>query len=65
MTLAAAADGGTDLLLVEEDVPAEAVEENRAGWVSVLLTLKAAADHGMDLRGHDPQRTWHQGYVDN
>jgi hypothetical protein len=36
-----------------------------AGWVSVLLALKAAADFGIDLRNHDPARTWNKGYVDN
>jgi hypothetical protein len=36
-----------------------------AGWVSVLLGLKAAADHGVDLRNHDAARTWSQGYCDN
>jgi len=36
-----------------------------AGWVSVLMALKAAVDHGVDLRNHDPQRTWDQGYADN
>ena len=65
VTFAAALDGGTELLLVETGVPADCYDENRAGWVSVLLTLKAAADHGVDLRGHDPQRTWEQRYVDN
>jgi hypothetical protein len=39
--------------------------ETRAGWVSVLLALKAAADHGVDLRNHDPARTWETGYADN
>ena len=53
---------GTDLLLRESG---NQIEENRAGWVSVLLNLKARADHGIDLRNHDPQRTWSEGYVDN
>ena len=53
--------GGTDVTLVDEsDDP-----ENRAGWVSVLLSLKAAADHGIDLRNHDSRRTWEHGFVDN
>jgi hypothetical protein len=29
-----------------------------------LLALKAAADFGIDLRNHDRQRTWREGYVD-
>jgi hypothetical protein len=36
-----------------------------AGWVSVLLALKAAVDFGVDLRNHDPERTWSTGFVDN
>lgn len=36
-----------------------------AGWVSVLLALKAAVDFSVDLRNHDPGRTWDQGYADN
>lgn len=59
------AGSGTDLCMREENVPAGEREENRAGWVSVLLTLKARADHGVDLRNHDPERTWSEGYVDN
>ena len=51
---------GTDLTLVSEGEP-----EVLAGWVSVLLALKAACDFGVDLRNHDPQRTWWQGYCDN
>jgi hypothetical protein len=29
------------------------------------MALKAAADFGVDLRNHDRQRTWEQGYVEN
>ncbi len=57
--------GGTDLRLIESGVPAAARTENIAGWVSVLLCLKAAVDHGVDLRNHDARRTWAQGYVEN
>ncbi|HVS62226.1 MAG TPA: SRPBCC domain-containing protein [Thermoanaerobaculia bacterium] len=56
---------GTDLRLHEANVPAATEAENRAGWVSVLLNLKARADHGIDLRNHDPECTWSKGYVDN
>ena len=63
--LAAAAGGGTDLTLTESDVPAGTAADDRAGWVSVLLCLKAAADFGVDLRNHDPGRTWDAGFVDN
>lgn len=57
--------GGTDLLLRAEDVPEEARVEFIAGWVSLLLTMKAWVDHGVDLRNHDPARTWLDGYADN
>jgi uncharacterized protein YndB with AHSA1/START domain len=53
--------GGCDLVLTDTADDAE----TRAGWVSVLLALKAAADHGVDLRNHDPARTWETGYADN
>lgn len=56
--------GGTDLTLSESGVPPENWNDNRAGWVSVLLALKAAVDHGVDLRNHDPARTWEERYVD-
>jgi hypothetical protein len=32
---------------------------------SVLLALKAAVDFGVELRNHDLNRTWDQGYGDN
>ncbi|MEX2211949.1 MAG: hypothetical protein WD689_09350 [Gaiellaceae bacterium] len=50
--------GGTELTLVHAG-------DEQAGWVSVLLALKAAADFGVDLRNHDPRRSWSQGYCDN
>ncbi|MHA2232991.1 MAG: hypothetical protein ACXAB4_10905 [Candidatus Hodarchaeales archaeon] len=57
--------GGTDLLLTDLGVPSEDRCEVIAGWVSVLLTLKAAINFDVDLRNHDPKRTWDQGYADN
>lgn len=56
--------GGTELTLTEEGVTDANLQENLPGWVSLLLTLKAAVDHGIDLRNHDPERTWKRGYVD-
>ena len=53
--------GGTDLTLEHSDEH----PDTRPGWVSVLLALKAAADFGVDLRNHDPARSWDQGFVDN
>jgi hypothetical protein len=56
--------GGTDLTLTQE-VRDDWHAEVKAGWVSVLLALKAACDFGVDLRNHDARRTWSQGYCDN
>jgi hypothetical protein len=57
--------GGTDLILTDSGVPDEDRSEVIAGWVSVLTALKAAVDFGVDLRNHDPLRTWDDGYVEN
>lgn len=58
-------DGGTDLTLEDYGITGPDRTETAAGWVSVLLALKAYLDHGVDLRNHDPDRTWDQSYVDN
>lgn len=57
--------GGTELTLADTGVPAADRSEVTAGWVSVLLALKAAVDFGVDLRNHDPAREWDNGYADN
>lgn len=57
--------GGCKLELREEGVSEAEHIDNYAGWVSVLLNLKAALDFGVDLRGHDPTRSWDQRFVDN
>lgn len=54
--------GGCDLRLREEGAPDPA--GTRAGWVSVVLGCKAAVGFGIDLRSHDPRRSWDSGYVD-
>lgn len=41
------------------------LQDEVAGWVSVLMAMKAAVDHGVDLRTHDESRTWGDGYADN
>jgi uncharacterized protein YndB with AHSA1/START domain len=64
-TLEADSQGGTDLTLTDTGVPAEDRKEVIAGWVSVLMALKAAVDFGVDLRNHDPARHWDSGYVEN
>jgi uncharacterized protein YndB with AHSA1/START domain len=56
--------GGTDLLLTHEGVDAGAWHEVHAGWLNVLFPLKAYLAHGVDLRNHDPGRTWDEGYAD-
>jgi Uncharacterized conserved protein len=57
--------GGTDLALTDQGVSEEDRAEVMAGWVSVLMALKASVDCGIDLRDHDPRRTWDEGYVEN
>ena len=63
-TLSEDRDGGTDLILVETSVPQAWLAEHKAGWVSLLLTFKAAVDFSVDLRNQDPERSWDEGYVD-
>ena len=62
--LLAADGGGTELVLTETGAAEASRIDQHAGWVSVLLGLKAAVDHGIDLRNHDAQRTWDRGYAD-
>ena len=57
--------GGTSLSLVATQVDESIRMEMVAGWVSVLMAMKAAVDHGVDLRNHDESRTWGNGYADN
>lgn len=64
-TLADDGFNGTDLTLEDSGVPEEDRTEVIAGWVSMLLALKAAVDFGVDLRAHDPQRHWDTGYAEN
>ena len=64
-TLEPDGDGWTELVLTDEGVVAEDVIDVEAGWVSVLMALKAAVDHGVDLRNHRPDRSYRQKYADN
>jgi len=57
--------GGTDLTLQDKVLDTTSVTEIIAGWVSVLMALKAAVDYNVDLRNHDKSRTWQHGYVEN
>ena len=58
-------NGGTNLTLINENVAESEFSEVNAGWISVLMNLKAVADFQCDLRNHDKEKTWDQGYVDN
>jgi hypothetical protein len=55
---------GTELTFTESDAPELVIAENRCGWVSVLLALKASVDFGVDLRNRDARRSWEDHYVD-
>jgi uncharacterized protein YndB with AHSA1/START domain len=56
--------GGTDLLLTQEGIGRDDWNEVHAGWLNVLFPLKAWLAHGVDLRNHDRQRSWDDGYAD-
>ena len=56
--------GGTDLLLTHTGVADDEWIETHAGWLNVLFPLKAWLVAGVDLRNHDPTRSWDQGYID-
>jgi hypothetical protein len=58
-------NSGTILTLTDEGVKDSNRCEATAGLVTVLLSLKADCDFGIDLRNHDSKHTWNQGYVDN
>ena len=60
----ASRDTGTRLTLEETGVARTAWLDNYAGWVSLLLNLKAATDFGVDLRNHVAGCSWDAGYVD-
>ena len=55
---------GTDLTLTVLDVAGHEWNDVHAGWLNVLLPFKAWVDFGVDLRNHDPRRTWAHRYVD-
>jgi hypothetical protein len=60
----AAAESGAVLTLTAEGVPEREWKDVHAGWVAVLLALKAYVDFGIDLRNGDPSRSWDAGFVD-
>lgn len=56
--------GGTDLTLTHTGQRGAAWIETHAGWLNVLFPLKAFLEHDIDLRNHDPDRTWDHGFAD-
>ncbi len=36
-----------------------------SGWVFFLTNLKSVLEHGIDLRGTDPERCYRQGYINS
>lgn len=56
--------GGTDVTLTHTGVPPEDWNEVHAGWLNVLFPLKAWVAFGVDLRNHDRNRLWDDGFVD-
>ena len=56
---------GTDLTMLATNVNDSIRMEMTAGWISVLMAMKAYVDHGVDLRNHDITRNWSAGFVDN
>jgi hypothetical protein len=57
-------EGGTLLTAIDHADDAEEWLGRHPGWVSWLLILKGAADFGVDLRNHHPERHWLEGFVD-
>lgn len=57
--------GGTDLTMTNSDYDPGLRDALLPGWLNVLLPMKAMLDFGVDLRNHDPARTWDEGYVDH
>ena len=56
--------GGTDLTLSTWGFDEAERDDVLPGWLNVLFPLKGHLDFGVDLRNHDPDRSWKQRYVD-
>lgn len=67
VTFSLDSDGGQGTILsMQAKVDSDELRtEMTAGWVSVLMAMKAAVDFGIDLRNHDPAMAWEQGFADN
>jgi hypothetical protein len=55
---------GSIVTLTAVGVPGPDWNDVHAGWVAVLLALKAHLDFGIDLRNGDPAKSWDTGFVD-
>jgi hypothetical protein len=55
---------GSVLTLTAQGAAEDDWNDVHAGWVAVLLALKAHVDFGIDLRNGDPARSWDAGFVD-
>lgn len=56
---------GSVMTLSVSEAPEDDWLESYAGWISVLMNMKAVLDFGADLRNHDARKSWDQGFVDN
>lgn len=64
-TLHLSPGGGTILELEDKGTELQWLHQVYAGWVSVLMTLKGAVDFEIDLRNHNNDFAWNQGFCDN
>lgn len=53
------------VLTLKATVADDEYVETHAGWVSVLLTLKAQIEGEIDLRNHAQEYSWDEGFADN
>ncbi len=56
---------GTDLVLINKNIPESKFKQVETSWISFLMALKSAVDFGIDIRSHDPRKNWSCKYIDN
>lgn len=39
--------------------------DREVGWTVLPTNLQASPEHGIDLRSHDPERSYNQSYVNS